>query len=293
MCRWLAYTGSPITVDTVVTRPNHSLVDQSLLARQLYLRGSAMTAQFRRHDLPSNGDGFGLGWYDHRGRPARYRDIRPAWNDANLHRLAQQVESGTFLAHVRAASAGGVSRLNCHPFRHGRWLFVHNGGIGGYDTMRRDLLTAVDRALFPFIEGTSDSEVAFFLALSSGLEDDPPQALRRMVGRIEQARAEHGVTEQFRATMCATDGSRLYALRYASTVADYVAAPTLYHSAGPEHLRVDDDETLVLPADAQLVASEPLELHYSPRTWVEVPDGSLLTVSRGQVATIEALDPTA
>ncbi len=36
------------------------------------------------------------------------------------------------------------------------------------------------------IEGTTDSEVFFYLALTFGLEDDPPTAVARAVGFIEE-----------------------------------------------------------------------------------------------------------
>jgi predicted glutamine amidotransferase len=35
-------------------------------------------------------------------------------------------------AHVRASSGTLVQRSNCHPFRHGNWLFMHNGSIAGF-----------------------------------------------------------------------------------------------------------------------------------------------------------------
>jgi len=33
MCRWLAYSGSPIALETFVLQAEHSLIDQSLHAR--------------------------------------------------------------------------------------------------------------------------------------------------------------------------------------------------------------------------------------------------------------------
>src|SRR5699024_11251604 len=40
MCRWLAYLGSAIPLEDVLVKPNHSLIDQSLRARQLFLPNS-------------------------------------------------------------------------------------------------------------------------------------------------------------------------------------------------------------------------------------------------------------
>jgi predicted glutamine amidotransferase len=66
MCRWLAYSGSPILIEELLYRPEHSLIDQSLHARL----GVETT----------NGDG--LGWYaPHTETPAVFHSIEPAWNE--------------------------------------------------------------------------------------------------------------------------------------------------------------------------------------------------------------------
>ena len=103
MCRWLAYSGAPIHLEEAIFRPEHSLIDQSLNARQ--------------GETTTNGDGFGIGWYGNRDFPGVYRDIQPAWNDANLQALAAQIESRLFFAHIRAATGTAVQRTNCHPFQ--------------------------------------------------------------------------------------------------------------------------------------------------------------------------------
>jgi predicted glutamine amidotransferase len=74
---------------------------------------------------------------------------------------------------VRAATGTPVQQTNCHPFCHGRWLFVHNGFIDEHMRLRRDLLLAVDPELFERIEGTTDSELMLFLALTFGLDEEP------------------------------------------------------------------------------------------------------------------------
>ena len=119
MCRWLAYSGSPLRLDELLFKPARSLVDQSLHSVQ----GATTT----------NGDGFGVGWYDADGLPRIYRSTHPAWNDRNLRELASSVESPLFFAHVRASTGTAIQETNTHPFRHGRWLWMHNGAIRGYD----------------------------------------------------------------------------------------------------------------------------------------------------------------
>ena len=62
---------------------------------------------------------------------------------------------------------------------------MHNGAIGDFPTVKRDLTLAVEPTLFPEVEGSTDSELFFFLALTFGLEEDPPGAVARAVGLIE------------------------------------------------------------------------------------------------------------
>ena len=85
-----------------------------------------------------------------------------------------------------------MQQTNCHPFRHGRWLFVHNGVINGFQAMRRELLFAVDPALFDGIAGSTDSEALFYLALTFGLEEDPLGAVEQAVGFVEATGARTG-----------------------------------------------------------------------------------------------------
>ena len=289
MCRWLAYTGPPIYLDTLLLRPNHSLIDQSLEARQNYVPGSAATSMFRHHAFPTNGDGFGVGWYGDRDFPGRYRDTRPAWNDDNLRRLAEQVRSPMFLAHVRAALGGTISRVNCHPFVHGNWLFQHNGEINGFHQLKRDLILDVDPELYPHIEGNADTEVCFYLALTYGLADDPPTALARMVGRVEKARRDHGVAEPFRATLAAADGHTVYGIRYSSDK----TSKTLYHSEGITSIRSVAGEDEPFPEDGRILVSEPLELEYRDQYWVELPEWSMVTLRPGHEPGVTPFEPVA
>src|SRR3974390_1048749 len=123
MCRWLAYTGSPVLVCRVLYPPVHSLIDQSLHSRL----GAETT----------NGDGFGVGWYDAAPAPGGFRSIEPAWNDQNLRELAGHISSHLFFAHIRAAIGSAVQQTNCHPFRHGSLLGVHKAIIPAFSTGKR------------------------------------------------------------------------------------------------------------------------------------------------------------
>ena len=193
MCRWLAYSGSPISLEELLHKPEHSLIDQSLHARL----GVETT----------NGDGFGVGWYGAGiDTPALFRSVEPAWNDRNLREIAGHVESPLFLAHIRASTGTAVQQTNCHPFRYGRWLWVHNGLVREFPRVKRELALAVDESLYAFIEGSTDSELLFYLALTLGLEDDPPRAIGRMVGLVEDMGHRHGVEHPLQMTIATTEG---------------------------------------------------------------------------------------
>jgi glutamine amidotransferase len=289
MCRWLAYLGSPIEIADILVRPNHSLIDQSLHARELYLPNDPLAARFTNHAFPTNGDGFGMAWAGRAETLGQYRQVGPAWDSQNLKHLAQQLESGCFLAHVRAAPGGTIAEQNCHPFVDHGWMFQHNGSIPSFRELKRELTFDVAAQLYPSILGNADTELCFYLALTYGLEQDPVTALTRMVARVEQARREHHVQAPFRATMCASDGRRLVVLRWVSPDATGAVAPSLYHAAGSTMLHGVVGQRLSLPADAQLVVSEPLSLHWSRHTWVEVPSGTIGIFEQGQPPKIEPL----
>jgi predicted glutamine amidotransferase len=266
MCRWLAYYGSkPVRMDKVLYGFKYSLIEQSLSSR--------MGAE------PTNGDGFGIGWYSASGEPGVFKSVEPAWNDRNLRELSGHIESHLFLAHVRATTGTPIQQTNCHPFHYGKWLWMHNGVINDWLTVKRDLTLAVDPALYPLIEGTTDSEVLFFLALTFGLEDDPPGAVERAIGLVEEVGRRHEIKYPFQGTIATTDGKRIWAFRYSSEG----KSRTLYFSTQLETLKMlypDDARLEEFDEESRLVVSEPLgDL---PGVWNAVPDSSWGVVQPGQ-----------
>ena len=251
MCRWAAYTGAPILLEEVVCRPGHSLIEQSHGATQ------SKTA--------INADGFGIAWYGERPEPGLFRDILPARSDPNLRSITAQVRSGLFLAHVRASTGTATSRNNCHPFAVGRWSFMHNGQIGGFDRIRREVDMMIPDALYPQRRGATDSEALFLVALSEGLDEDPMGAFARAVGRLERLSRDRGVAPHVRLSAAFSDGKTLFACRYATD--DF--APTLYHRWSDRF-------------GGRAVVSEPLELG---ECWDAVAPGSFCVFTEGAVET--------
>jgi predicted glutamine amidotransferase len=262
MCRWMAWHGQPIFVEELLFKTQHGLVDQSLHSRL----GAETT----------NGDGFGLGWYGTGEGPGIYRSVEPAWGDANLRHLAGHIESPLFLSHVRATSGSAIQETNCHPFRHGRWLFVHNGLVNDFKAVRRDLMLAVDPDLFAEIQGTTDSEVLFHLALTFGLERDPLDALERTIGLVEATLRRREIEPALQASIGLSDGERLWAVRYSSEG----RSRTLFTSEDVDSLRKlhpDNPRLQVLREGDRIVVSEPLgDL---PGAWLEIPESTSLAVS--------------
>ncbi len=264
MCRWLAYTGSPILLSDVLYEGPNSLVGQSLHSR--------LGAE------PTNGDGFGVGWYGAPATPGLFHGTEPAWNDNNLRELAGHISSPLFFTHIRAAIGSAVQLTNCHPFRHDRWLFMHNGYINELATIKRDLMLAVDPSLYAGIQGQTDTELLFHLALTFGLQDDPPAAVAQAIGLVEAVAGRHGIPNAFQGTIATSDGESIWAVRYSTEG----KSRTLYYTTDVPTLRNLYPESGIyheFSDDARLIVSEPLG--DVEGVWNEVPESSWGVLSPG------------
>jgi glutamine amidotransferase len=255
MCRFLAYRGEPIFLTDLVCAPSHSLVHQSLHAAEA--------------KSETNGDGFGIGWYGERSVPGTYREVRPAWSDENLRSLCDQVRSGLFFAHVRASTGTATTRANCHPFAHGRHLFMHNGQIGGYSRVKRRIEALIPDDLYDTRHGTTDSEAIFLLAIANGLAVDPVDAMARTLKQVRALMVEAGIAEALKFTAAVTDGESLWAYRWSCDG----NPPTLYFREVDGNL---------------LVVSEPID--DKTKGWQEVPRGCSLVALRGSETRVQCLN---
>jgi len=270
MCRLALYLGPEIKLSSLVTEPSHSIIHQSFHSRE--------------RDEPLNGDGFGVAWYggtDGR-QPAVFKEISPAWSNANLLSLAPIVESECILAHVRAATVGlPVMQTNCHPFSWKDLTFMHNGEVAGYRQIQRELRNSLSDDAYQWVKGSTDSEHLFATMLdhyaqTPEIAADIDRLSTAMIGAIQDVelrRAEAGVAEDSYLNLVATNGNEAVVSRYSSSG---VAPHSLYVNAGNAYV-CEDGTCHMLKSDRQavLVASEPLS---GDDGWEPVPANHLVRI---------------
>jgi predicted glutamine amidotransferase len=218
-------------------------------------------------DLQSraNPDGTGLGVFDADGTPRLYRQPLAADDDLDFAREARELESTTWVGHVRHATAGGVALRNTHPFTQDGRILAHNGGVG--DVARLEAELGPDLAV---VEGDTDSERLFALVTREiRRRDDIADGL---VAALAWA-AEHLPVLALNVVLVTPD--ELYAVRYPETHTLFV----LESDAGSVS-RESDAGTRLTADDAPahvVVASERLD---DDPGWRELQSGELVVVRR-------------
>lgn len=251
MCRLLGYIGPTIVLDYILSKPEHSLIEQSYQPRE-------MTAGLL------NADGFGVGWYHPQKdiEPFTYRNTLPIWSDVNLPNLSRYIESNCIVATVRSATAGQpVDLSNCQPFTNQGLLFSHNGFIQNFrESLYRPIRNQLNDKNYQTINGTTDSEHIFALIINElqklsniSLEN----ALHKTLINLRNLAEEYQV--HFAANLVLSDGKRLVACRMATRS----PLPSLYW--------LRDDPTF---PNAVIIASEPL----FPGDWNSFAENCIISV---------------
>lgn len=278
MCRLLAYQGPPLAVEDLLYRPNHSLINQSYNARE--------------RAEPLNGDGFGLGWYapEITSQPAVFASVTPAWNNRNLRYMAPKLVSPTIFAHVRAATSGGVTEYNCHPFHHRDLLMMQNGGVSGFEYIKRALSNQLSAERYAWIDGHTDSQHLFALFLDHYLSDEAADAdtmadaLTAMFRDLAALKVDAGLTEASHLNMVVSNGRETVASRYADSPGTMPLS--LHYTQGTRYV-CDAEGCSMRKAGAHeqtaIIASEPLT--EEAQHWHDVPPNHFVLVDeRAQVS---------
>eukprot|EP00050_Salpingoeca_kvevrii_P022696 m.130738 g.130738 ORF g.130738 m.130738 type:complete len:627 (-) comp9793_c1_seq3:3594-5474(-) len=294
MCRLTAYLGPPAVPADLVTRPNRSMITQSYAARE------------RQQGIGYlNGDGFGLGWYPQDipdshpdrlpGEPCAFTDQGPAWNNRNLAHLARSIISPLVFVHIRAATPGlAVCSCSCHPFTYGRMMWMHNGCIGNFRDVRRELLASLgDRAhSFAVDKGASDSALCFAIFLDEIADpfailelNEMRRAVESVIHRIEAACIKQKCTVTNLLNFVVSDGHSIIATRYIwrPSPDNHDKAATMYFGSGTgyECRNPETGEYRMVHKDRRerlaVITSEPLTTDQTD--WVSVPENHILIVS--------------
>jgi glutamine amidotransferase len=171
---------------------------------------------------------------------------------------------------VRASTGTPTTRPNCHPFAHGRWMFMHNGQIGNRSLIRRQVEALIPDEYYPGRIGTTDSEALFLAILGAGVETDPVQATVSTLATIADIVRASATAEPVRFTAALTDGHALYAFRYSTDD----AATSLYYRDTGDHV---------------VVVSEPLDK--DTFFWKPVPPSHLIVAREGETTMLQPFPP--
>jgi len=221
-----------------------------------------------------NPSGWGVAWFDSSWHI--YKEPIPLYySDRAREIIRKNVRGKIIVSHVRLASVGSCRVENTHPWLYRGWVFTHNGTIRN----RRALLELL-REEYHNLEGDTDSE-AFFHLIVQEIEDlgDSVEGIRSAIEKIVSKGIRFSSLN-----FIASNGEKLYALRYATTDLDYY---TLYYIERPREgfeLRKLSKETqqlimmkLVHGEKAVIIASEPMS---DEPYWKQIPNKYLAVVDR-------------
>ena len=217
-------------------------------------------------------DGTGLGTFTAEGTPRVQKQPLAAYEDEEFGREAREVQSRTFVAHVRYASTGELTMQNTHPFEQEGRLFAHNGVIGGLAQLDEELGDARE-----LVAGETDSERFFALITKETAEtNDVAEGITRAATWIADT------LPVFALNLVLITDTDLFALRYPDThelhVLDRVrggphGARHLEHASARGSIRVRSGDFVRAPA--VIVATETMD---EDPGWRELGSGELLHV---------------
>ena len=292
MCRFVAYLGEPIKISSVLLKPTHSLMQQSINAKE--------------SNYTINSDGFGISWYTPNDpKPALFKTLSPIWNDPNVIELCNITSTHCMSAHIRAATTGNLTRNNSHPFRYDSLSMMHNGNIEGFSDIKRSIQNLLCDPTYNWIQGQTDSEhffaliINFMMKLNIDIHTiNPHQMLHCFelsLATIEDLVDQHSDQKAISLNTVMTNGQSMLVTRFAN---DPNEMRSLYYLTGHQYTCSEDGHTIVTDTNHAtnskpmiIVASEKLtDLN---KNWIAVPPNHALTVSaNGEHAIVNIQPPS-
>ena len=219
-----------------------------------------------------NPDGWGIAWFDG-FKWSLYKEMMPLYMSSRAKEHIKSIQGFIIISHVRYATHGEIKVENTHPWLYKGYVFAHNGSVD-----RKSLLSLLTQN-YKDLEGETDSEVFFHLIVQEAENSgDFIEGVRRAIARINSNYIDYSSLN-----FVASDGRKLYALRYAKRYFDYY---TLYYLKRPrEGLKIDkvSEKTaqlirmkLAAGEKAIIVASEKL----TEEEWEEIPNRHMLIVNK-------------
>ncbi len=214
----------------------------------------------------------------------------------SLPELVGKVDSEAVLVQARRAVVGQAKDENTQPFRFRRWLFAHDGTIEGFDRVKPKLEPALPDFLRRNIMGDTDSEHAFmwFLKLLrdggrlDDLELDAPTAGRALALTVRQLEAwsrEVGEQRQGRLVFVATNGRIMVATRRGGPLHYTLLEGIVPCVLDGIDLQTPESDPRVRPHRLVKAVAFASRLR-QPNGFIEVPDGSVVSVSRALQVTV-------
>lgn len=267
MCRMFAF-------HSVTTGHRH----RSLLAAE-----NALVVQSEEHP-----DGWGIAYYQ-QGAPHVIKGLKRASEDQVFRKLGQLLGTDTVIAHLRRATQGEISLVNCHPFRYGNWIMAHNGDLPAFQSLRQDLLAGVDPEFLSYVLGTTDSEIYFVLYLTELLkmgilgEKTPPirqcaVALRNVVDRILFIYQRNQINEPPALNVTISNGRFLLGYRNGHELSFSAHKGTCADSeacAHADHACLNSVHEEGVKVSHLLISSEPIA---SDNIWQSLDEGQIVAV---------------
>jgi predicted glutamine amidotransferase len=178
----------------------------------------------------------------------------PVWSDKNLQSIGHFITAPVILGHIRAASDGHnkleevvISHENCHPFKCGRYTFMHNGGIHSFSSIKREVCNLLRLENYLEIDGSTDSEHIFALFLNNLCckniqlpASTIAESLNQTIAAILEIGAAHNIGPSS-LNITITDGVHVVVSRFRNS--SYSQPPSLYYSVGSDYVAEEGNFT--------------------------------------------------